>query len=259
MKAVKRFKRLLLRKRPELMEGIFGRASRIVQPPLSMQSSSWLRRSKSTDTDDRRPIDTALTSEGVHREIRVSDDLKRLPEGIDHITVLSEEKFDPHSSRLREPTSPPQTTSEKHTSSPTDSKASHRTIHRSETGKGQAHDPLLDVLFLDVGTGTEEKTVGDDQIHVVSESPGAVDVNIYEEAYQQEVQKILEAKGKSATLYLTRRVEDNKEIRENENITDHSNSGAQTPKLGFAKILAAVKENRQNDDEEDGSGADDKS
>lgn len=256
MKAVKRFKRLLLRKRPELMEGIFGRASRIVQPPLSIQSSSRLRRSKSTDTDDRRPIDSALTSEGVHRKIKVSDDLRRLPEGIDHVSVLSEEKFDPHGPRLREPTGPPQKTTQKDTSAPADSKAPHRTMPRNETGKGQARDPLLDVLFLDIGTGTEEKPVDGAETHIVSESPGAVDVNIYEEAYQQEVQKILGAKGKSATVYLTRRVEDNQEIRQNEIITDHGDSETQTPKLGLAKILAAVKENRQNDKKEDESGSD---
>jgi len=127
---------------------------------------------------------------------------------------------------------------------------------RNETGKGQARDPLLDVLFLDIGTGTEEKPVDGAETHIVSESPGAVDVNIYEEAYQQEVQKILGAKGKSATVYLTRRVEDNQEIRQNEIITDHGDSETQTPKLGLAKILAAVKENRQNDKKEDESGSD---
>lgn len=246
MKAVKRFKRLLLRKRPELMEGIFGRSSRIVKPPLSIRSSSLLRRSKSTDADDRRPIDSALTAEGVHREIGISDDLKRLPEGIDHVNLVSERKLDLRGHRLHERKSHPEPSIRTHAPEHTGSTAAHTTTRRSETGKGQAHDPLLDVLFLDIGTGTEEKPGGDNQVHIVSESPGAVDTNIYEEAYQQEVERILQAKGKSATLYLTRRVEGNKDIRQNESITDHGDSGLHTPKLGFAKILEAVKET-QND------------
>ena len=72
MKAVKRFKQMLFKRRPELMESIFGSTSRIVQPPMAMrQHSAVLVRSRSEDTSDRRPIEGALTSEGIHRDIDI--------------------------------------------------------------------------------------------------------------------------------------------------------------------------------------------
>lgn len=68
VQAVKRFKQLLFRRRPERLEGILGSASRIVQPPLSMRPSA-LRKSKSQDTDNRRPVDGVLATEGIHRDV----------------------------------------------------------------------------------------------------------------------------------------------------------------------------------------------
>ncbi|OSS43674.1 hypothetical protein B5807_11555 [Epicoccum nigrum] len=67
VQAVKRFKQLLFRRRPERLDGILGSASRIVQPPLSMRPSA-LRKSKSQDTDNRRPVESVLAAEGVHRD-----------------------------------------------------------------------------------------------------------------------------------------------------------------------------------------------
>src|SRR5262249_46657787 len=43
--------------------------------------------------------------------------------------------------------------------------------------------------------------------NIICESPGAVDINVYETAYQEEVQRILDAKAGRATIYLARRVE----------------------------------------------------
>ena len=68
VQAVKRFKQLLFRRRPERLDGILGSASRIVQPPLSMRPSA-LRKSKSQDTDNRKPVEGVLAAEGVHRDI----------------------------------------------------------------------------------------------------------------------------------------------------------------------------------------------
>ena len=104
----------------------------------------------------------------------------------------------------------------------------------------------------------------------MSESPSAVDIDVYERAYQDEVARILEAQkrreremgmeesGSGAevgegvgreggdgatgrmrrpTLYLTRRVEGVKAIRENEFIFDTARLGREVPKVGFAKLV----------------------
>lgn len=72
VQAVKRFKQLLFRRRPERLDGILGSASRIVQPPLSMRPSA-LRKSKSQDTDNRRPVESVLAAEGVHRDADIHE------------------------------------------------------------------------------------------------------------------------------------------------------------------------------------------
>lgn len=84
---MKRFKQLLFRRRPERLEGILGSASRIVQPPLSMRPSA-LRKSKSQDTDNRQPLEGALTTEGVHRDVTVDHSRKfRTTQPITSLTV----------------------------------------------------------------------------------------------------------------------------------------------------------------------------
>jgi [calcium/calmodulin-dependent protein kinase] kinase len=216
MKAVKKFKKLLLRRRPDLIEGIFGRASRIVQPPMQMETTSHPR-AQSEDTYMRRPIEAALTTEGVHREIPVSDDLTRLPKHIDTVETLdktSSERPHPRSHKLAEGLRQGNT-------SHGAAGDGHPIPIPCETGKGQAHNPLEDMLFLDIGAGSNDASLVPGRFHVVSESPGAVDMNIFEKAYQEEIERIL-AKDKKPTIYLTRRVEHNKDIRENEHITDHS-------------------------------------
>lgn len=155
MKAVKSFKQLLVRKRPELMEGIFGRASRFVQPPLSMNP---MHRTKSDNTANRIHTEQALTAEGVHRDIPLSEDLERLPKGVD---------AEKETSQVID--------SDQHASSPGEQK-----MQRVESGKGHAHDPLEDTLLLGVGVGGDNVALGAGEFSAVSESPGAVEGNIYE-------------------------------------------------------------------------------
>lgn len=226
------------------MEGILGSASRIVQPPLSMRSSKP-RKSRSQDTDNRRPIETALTTEGVHRDIPIDNNGQKIPAytnamayskpGLRGVTAIG---------RPLSPTKGPVT------SSPlapqpvgiTDAKVIHETLANRPAasqpiavpgapvcsppstpvgiGKGHAHDPLQDTLFLNIGTG-EDAAARDGDQPVVSESPSNADLNVYEAAYQEEIQRILKRKGDSGrrpTLYLTRRVEDVKSIRDNDAI-----------------------------------------
>ncbi|ORY16150.1 calmodulin dependent protein kinase [Clohesyomyces aquaticus] len=266
VRAVKRFKQLLFRKRPELMEGILGSASRIVQPPLSMRPSA-LRKSKSADVDDRRPIEGALTSEGIHREIKVDDNNKRFPNNVGEMAYVRPD--------LR-PAAPLNGGDATH-SSPSvpqndgimDAKVVHdnmsfrpapptssspipiatppaASVPATPIGKGHAHDPLEDTLFLNIGPGEDAQPASSDQ-HIVSESPSAVDINVYEAAYQEEIARILKRKedlgpgGRRPTIYLTRRVENVREIRDNENIFDSGRAVGNELKGSLKAIVERAK------------------
>ncbi|KAL9093339.1 MAG: hypothetical protein Q9165_004080 [Trypethelium subeluteriae] len=251
MKAVKRFKNLILKKRPELLESIFGRGSRIVQPPLSIESpTNGHHKTRSVDLDDRRPIERALATEGLHHEIVISDDMKRLPERMDSC-VLQTDDLIPATPRISR-TSPDEHTpskgyelqkSETATHHPHAEKKATQTHERAfSEGKGHAHDPLTDTLFLNIGTGIDDAVPNENGVHVVSESPSAVEMNVYERAYQEEVERILKARGRAATMYLTRRVEHNKELREHENIIDHSREHAASVSTGLSNLVAKARE-----------------
>lgn len=217
------------------MESILGNASRIVQPPLSIRPSG-LRKSKSQDTDDRRPIEGVLTSEGVHRDIKIDDDLHRVLDGTTSIQTFhaqaTGEKGSTASSAtlvattdnanvIQEtlPHRPPRTEPIVIPTPPVISAPSTPTI-----GKGQAHDPLEDTLFLNIGTGEDcPSQLG--SCPIVSESPSNADMNVYEAAYQEEIARISKAKeslppSRRPTLYLTRRVENIKSLRENKDLID---------------------------------------
>ncbi|KAJ9661732.1 hypothetical protein H2201_006403 [Coniosporium apollinis] len=242
MKAVKRFKQLIFKKRPDLMQGILGSASRIVQPPLSMRSYNVHRRSRSFDTDDRRAVESALVREGVHREIPISDDLIRQPEELNKKAIFSEDNTSHESNRSSKQT---EVSSRSEHKSPEAEPVPAAERHlRRETRKGQAHDPLEDTLFLDIHAPesvSDDTTVDPERPHIVLESPAAADVNVYEQAYQEEIDKILKGKGERATLYLTRRVEGNKEISGNEHLIGGTQDDAETPKSGLAKLLQKAK------------------
>ncbi|QDS69995.1 hypothetical protein FKW77_003323 [Venturia effusa] len=196
MKAVKRFKQLLVRRRPELMEGIFGRASKFVQPPLSMNP---MHRTKSDNTANRIHTEQALTVEGVHREFTVAEDLERLPKGVNAEKEISQLKdFD------QQGTTPGE-----------------QMLDHIDTGKGQAHDPLEDILLLGIGPGGSDMALDEGEFSAVSESPGAVEGNIYEMAYQEELERIVaRQESRKPTIYLTRRVENSKKVRALDHIAD---------------------------------------
>lgn len=87
--------------------------------------------------------------------------------------------------------------------------------------RGHAHDPLEDQLYLYIGPSTFSGTSstldddgtfvpGDDTVPVVSESPGAADVDIYETAYRDEIERIMaraKEEKREPNVYLTRRVD----------------------------------------------------
>lgn len=236
MKAVRRFKDLLARKRPSLMEGILGRDSRIVAPPRSLHERREVSRPRSADPHDRRPVEQALVTEGVHRDIHVDDNLQKMPYQMDHVAVVA-----------------PQPSDQSSTNRPNTNPAEHRHPDRSQTfpvedhAKGHAHNPLDDTLFLSIGPGVREdkqllSDPGDDMHPVVSESPPAVELNIYEQAYQDEMKRIIDRHGKSATMFLNRRVEHRDDLRSHSNIVDRSREAVRSGvrKLGGGSGLAAL-------------------
>ncbi|KAL5394197.1 hypothetical protein PMIN02_005195 [Paraphaeosphaeria minitans] len=284
VQAVKRFKQLLFRRRPERLDGILGSASRIVQPPLSMRPSG-LRKSKSQDADDRRPIEGALATEGVHHDIEIDNDVRRIPQGIDRV-AYEQPGLRPAISSSRSHPAKAGPTSTPLSPQPvaiTDAKVLHENMSYrpapssrpitipagpvssapgTPVGKGHAHDPLQDTLFLDIGTGEDSVAPGDD-MHMVSESPGAVDINVYETAYREEVDRILSRQHDPAstpgattpgattarrpTLYLTRRIENVKSIIRDapEAVFDHGKQPT-TPsdlKTGFKGLVEKAKLN----------------
>lgn len=204
MKAVKRFKRLVRRKRPEILDSIFGRESRFSQPPHSVHSSS----SRSVDTSNRKPVESALAVEGVHRNFDEDLSGRTRDAGLsdDRSPSLERKEGESESSPLDDdPESPELSLRQKSNTFPLDERA-----------KGQAHDPLEDRLFLHIGSDPDT-TPEDHEYPYVSESPGGVSEDIYEAAYQEEMKRILERKG-TADLVLTRRVEHIERLRRHPNV-----------------------------------------
>ena len=259
MKAVKKFKQVIERKRPSRMEGILGRDARFVQPPLSMDSPQKpaLHKSRSVDTHDRRNLEQALVTEGVHRELDV--ELGAAPPHREDAAVTfspstpSKQKSDgaTNSSEL-DPSSP---------NSPMRNLNAHPQDHRpptnsrtwpseptKDTQKGHAHNPLEDRLFVGVGAGSEFNP----DPPCVSESPPAAEINIYETAYHEQVVQIRERQGRAATLFLTRRVDEKPEYKDDENMIgpingDEANDSA--PKSGIAKLLSAARKKKEDREE----------
>ncbi|RFU35908.1 hypothetical protein B7463_g448, partial [Scytalidium lignicola] len=76
--------------------------------------------------------------------------------------------------------------------------------------KGHAHDPLdSEPLFLGIGLGGQNSSSKSPEEALVAESPTVADFDIYDTAFQEEVERIRATQGQMATIYLTRRVDQN--------------------------------------------------
>ena len=223
MKAVKRFKTLLTRKRPELLEGIFGRGSRIVAPPgqlrddRSSHSKLPVRQSRSHDTHDRKPLERALVTEGIHHDLEVSEHNQVTPALVDPAKNSEQAApggTDESAPSLRQDWSQGRSNQAVETATHKPSVSKAQTFSEG-SARGHAHDPLTDTLFLDIGTGFDQ---GSDAPFMISESPTGTEENVYEVAYKGEMDRILERRGRAATLFLTRRVEHRPELRTHENV-----------------------------------------
>jgi [calcium/calmodulin-dependent protein kinase] kinase len=228
---------------------------------------SILRKSKSQDTDNRRPIESALTTEGVHHEIKIDDQNRRIPVKVDNM-AYSKPGFRPEIVGKRHPSKGPITSTPNAQQSPglTDAKVIHESMsYRSPPqpqsttlpglvsssgpstptlGKGHAHNPLEDTLFLNIGTGEDSLPSAEDGC-IVSESPSNVDMNVYEAAYEEEVQRIIAQRKdqyRRPTLYLTRRVENVKSIRDSDCIFDEGQDLRRDIKGSFKSFVTKTKE-----------------
>lgn len=227
---------------------------------------SVLRKSKSQDTDDRRPVEGALTTEGVHHEIKIDDKGRKLPHGNSEM-AHSKPSFRQEIMAKRNPSKGAVTGSPTSQQSPglNDGKVVHESMSfrpsPSQTtslpglqipsgpstptiGKGHAHNPLEDTLFLQIGTGEDCPPPSDDN-YIVSESPSNVELNVYEAAYEEEVQRIIDTRKdqyRRPTLYLTRRVDHVKSIRDNDCIFDEGHASPSDFKKSFKTFVTKTKE-----------------
>lgn len=263
MKAAKKFRQLISRRRPARMDGILGRDTRLVQPPLSMDDyhKPPLHKSRSVDADDRRNLEQALVAEGVHRNIDVDFDEAPPDRGDANVTfspTTPSKRKSSHSitSPRREPSNP---------TSPRRSINANPQEHRppanaptwpivkpDDHGKGHAHDPREDHPFVGIGPGGDYQPNG---TLVVSESPPTSDVDIYETAYQEQVERIRARQGRSATLFLTRRVERNPEFWKDGDLIRSQSADTSSEPSGITKMLEAAKKAKESETG-DGAGMD---
>ncbi|OIW33417.1 Pkinase-domain-containing protein [Coniochaeta ligniaria NRRL 30616] len=101
-------------------------------------------------------------------------------------------------------------------------KASPSGRQQSVGEKGHAHDPTdVDPPFLGIGTGEQDAFASGDvpTADVLSDSPTAVHFNVYDRAFEEEVDKIKRStsrkgrQGTGTTLYLTKHLRDEKKFK----------------------------------------------
>ena len=240
VKAVNKFKALTASKNPRPMTSILGdqQAAHFSQPPLRIRRKpvplpNQVHKSRSEDTFDRPHREGELVAEGVHRDLsaeqiaaeqgliaQIPANTAKAYSDAPKANDLSDSESDNGLERIptgeeNEPIDftklPPFRTR----------KAWPR--RASEAGqRGHARDPLGDQLYLFIGPSTYSAPGSDwdrrssfvpneRDVPIVSESPGAADVDIYETAYRDEVERILaraKEEEKEPDVYLTRRMDE---------------------------------------------------
>jgi len=95
--------------------------------------------------------------------------------------------------------------------------------HSSHGEKGHAHDPTdVEPLFLGIGMGgRDDFAQHDPSDEVVSDSPTAVDFNVYDHAYESEIKRIKSQKGRSK-MYLTKHIQERDQYRTDASIIEGS-------------------------------------
>ncbi|EXJ87046.1 CAMKK/CAMKK-META protein kinase [Capronia epimyces CBS 606.96] len=245
MKAVQKFKALLEKNKPPAMKSILGdyADTRFSQPPTMMHGkeatsvapkshisteadgahlSDWgnppeLQQGVSRSNVQPIPtlsIDDATTTESETRKPRIDNDPTTFvsESSTDTDDPISKILFPGDMDSLDPGKLPPFRSLKLHAN--TTDEIGHR---------GHAHDPLEDHLYLRIGPSTfsglssQADNEGsfieepEDDAYFVSESPGAADVDIYETAYRDEIERIMakaKEQNKEPNVYLTRRVDE---------------------------------------------------
>ena len=229
------------------MTGILGQDVRIVQPPLQLDSKEDrpLNRMQSFDLDNRRPVEGAVVSEGVHREIEPHDIdepvplLHRMDSAVSikspALTHTNEQPMPHHKGQhsMDDPAHP----------------IPHLDTRRTQTSgeRGHAHDPMdEEPLWLGIGPGEDIDIPPETPI--CAESPTAAEFNIYDTAYQREVERIREAQGHQATVYLTRRVDSKNAYIADTHMIDAPKESevAGRPHAGWKSLLDAAREKEKH-------------
>lgn len=227
MRAVKKFKRVISRRdSTDHPQQIFDQEERLFQPPLSMspphRGSGSRRKTRSVDSYDRHDGGGAMASlrehgpetSGAFRQDGLRLRMARPPH--DHDVAMGD--------------------------LPTSGLSNEPALGRGSqiAGKGQAHDPREDEpLILDVGPGSPDEG----QSHVISESPTGTEMNVYETAYREEVERIRRTHGHSATIYLTRRIEHGAGTGRDDGAVNRSGPGDR-PKIKWGSVLDMTKATR---------------
>ena len=264
MKAVKKFKNAIAPRRPSALDSIFGKDTRIVQPPLPMSTAGkppLFHKARSIDTHDRRPVEQVLATEGVHRDIDLSHYEGRIENREDTLVMSSPKRSSTNKSEELDHASPEiakrDLKADPSAHRPSQTTTSPKLIPHQ--GKGQAHDPLLDQLYLNLGPGGSSRPPSPP---AVSESPPAAETDIYEIAYRKEVDRIRETHGRSATLFVTRRVEKMEDYLRDQGLIRGNNSVVSKSMSGLSKVIETARANAAKDtskkDQQDDTHDDDK-
>lgn len=247
-----------------------------VEPPLEMEpdesfemsnSMPMANKSQSLDTYNREALERDNVLRGYHHQ---RGEIGRgRPPGIDGVNLNKNELGSISSTRaLGGSFDDPQTVSTAQSAlSRTNSAATKRSV---EGTRGHARDPLEEEFpFLFIGPSTytgsshtdtidsqpapifeePESTLTSETPHtqlaeeedgpvpIVSESPGVAEIDIYETAYRQEIERIRERsiprRGTAPKMYLTRRVEGRDDVTRLVQENEHQQPASQTvPALG---------------------------
>ncbi|THV46926.1 hypothetical protein BGAL_0348g00060 [Botrytis galanthina] len=212
MKAVKKFKSKMEQRRPNAISETLGKGIRVLHPSMGMteQKESALHRSKSSDLEDRRLVEAALAAEGVHHDgtYPSADGPRTMASRMDSSSTIVVDE-EPIVKKVQS-----RSIAKTDSSNSIEKRPEFREQHSGD--KGHAHDPLDEQpLYLGIGAGVGEDgdPLNEPVQELIAESPTAADFNIYDTAYQQEVDRIRAVQGHAATVYLTRRVDHKKEYK----------------------------------------------
>ncbi|KAG7120789.1 Calcium/calmodulin-dependent protein kinase kinase cmkC like [Verticillium longisporum] len=98
----------------------------------------------------------------------------------------------------------------------------------------------LEPLFLGIGTGARDEYGEPLTTDTVAESPTNADFNVYDRAYEEEVQRIMANPARKPTMYLTRFVKDRENYRTVANVVDGTGGHGPGPEEGKGRFADLV-------------------